>query len=175
MIPGLFEILGANNLLSSDIAPATMAFQQQQKNVMSCKVCINSCNYLIAFGRTMFYGSSEMCFLYHCPSLKGTIITTGMVILVVLTTEIYIIFIDSRYVINLCHTQQMRLWVGTGKVVCLTFTFRQLQNYYFFMKSTAAFVYIVMFEMYEYHHSFKKFSQTLEFILDIILLLFKWS
>lgn len=123
-----------------------------KKTVMSCKVCINSCSYLIAFGRTMFYGSSEMCLLYHCPSLKGTIVTTGMVILVVLTTEIYIIFIDSRYVITLCHTQQMRLWVGTGKAVCLTFTFRQLQNYYFFMKSTAAFVYIVMFEMYEYHH-----------------------
>lgn len=31
MIPALFEILGANNLLSSDISPGTMAFQQQQK------------------------------------------------------------------------------------------------------------------------------------------------
>lgn len=31
MIPGLFEILGANNLLSSDVAPAIMAFQQQKK------------------------------------------------------------------------------------------------------------------------------------------------
>jgi len=106
MIPALFEILGANNLLSSDIAPDTVAFQQQ-KNVMSCKVCINCCDYLIAFRRTMFYGSSEMCLLYHCPSLKGIIITIGMVILVVLTTEIYIMFVDSRYMITLCHTQQI--------------------------------------------------------------------
>lgn len=57
--PALFEILGAKNLLTSDIVPISMAFQQK----MWCPVrCVNCCSFLNTFGRTIFQGIS----VFYC-------------------------------------------------------------------------------------------------------------